>query len=140
MRRRVENLKEIEALYKEGKISKTSYWRAKKRGWCWVDYHKKALNPKNPIIEENIELLLGVAYKNAFRFCRLYLKDGFVDNTETIGADIAQEAIAYVIEVQPKGDIKRLIGIIKNKIKEYATRKRIYYIYFRVEKIEKEMP
>lgn len=37
---KITNMEEMEKLYIDGRISKTTLWRGKKRGWIKVDYHK----------------------------------------------------------------------------------------------------
>jgi len=37
---KIESMEEIERLYKEKKISRATYYRARKRGYVVVDYHK----------------------------------------------------------------------------------------------------
>ena len=122
---RITNIKEIEALYKEGKISRTTLWRAKKRGWIDFGYHTK--RKENVELEEEEKLkLYWTIYKIAGRKINIYSRDRY-DPTifKELVADITLDVFLDILEY--KTDLKSSLKKIGWKVREYLTRKGKYY-------------
>ena len=86
MRKKITNSIEIEKAFQQGHINKVTYWRAKKRGWCWIGYHTKE-KYSNAFIVEHFELFYWFALKKALRLCNSYILWEYYPNIK----DVAQE-------------------------------------------------
>ena len=51
-REKITDLKKIEELYKSGKISRSTFWRAKKRGYIVYHYHSKQMGFLEIVLEK----------------------------------------------------------------------------------------
>ena len=110
-------------LFKKGKISKTSYWRFKKRGWVIVNYHtpKNTGNCLND--KEKVELYSYIFYVT-LKYMNMYLKNDFFGNFKDIANDIANEV--YIMILERGFDFDKAKASSKNMIKQTAQRNKLY--------------
>lgn len=123
MKIKITNINEMEKLFKNSKISKTTLWRGKKRGYLYLNYHKKDIGNEKLIEEKTIALyyytykIVGI-YLN--RYMRTYL-DRY--NFKQIQGDIAGDVFIDLYERKKEEVFK----YVNNKAKEYMLRKKAYY-------------
>ena len=126
---RVSSIKEIDTLFKEGKISRTTYWRAKKRGWCEIDYHKRTI-PKNAdgSFLVDIEKLYSFITIKAKQYINAHIEPKYAPNTLSIVQDVVQEYMLYVVEKQLS--VKQAFSFYKHFIPSVCQRNKMYKKYF----------
>ena len=125
MRGKITDYEQIEALYKEGKISRTTLWRAKKRGWIALAYHSK--KKENTELKEQDKLkLYWTIYKIAGKKFNIYSRDSYDHTTfKQVVGDIAGDVFLDILEY--KTDLQTSLKKIGWKVREYLTRKGKYY-------------
>jgi hypothetical protein len=133
MRKKITDKKEIEEAFNSGLINKVTYWRAKKRGWCFVGYHTKEKNPSD-FIEEHFELFYWFAFKKALKLCNSYILKEHYNNIRDIAQELQHSVVLELLECGVKTETKEFVcAVISNKIREYAFRKREFRRYFLIE-------
>ena len=125
--KKITDEKKIEALYREGKISKTTFWRAKKRGWIAIDYHKKNKLSEYRLADfELIDLYYrfkSFAYGYAYRWGLDYVV------ARQYAPDLAGEALVHILEIRPR-DKKEAARRGFIYIKQLAHKDKRYRRYF----------
>ena len=117
----IKDIEKMEQLFKEGKISKTSLWRGKKRGWVKVDYHK----PHHPEHQDGVvtwgdlmdyyDPIRNIAAKGLKRK-ELYHRFDLID-------DITHDCLIYLYERQQRYYILKVAkSFVQNKTKLLANR------------------
>ena len=130
MRRKVTRIEEIEEAFKKGLISKVTFWRAKKRGWCWVGYHAKEKN-SNVFVKEHFELFYWFAFKKALKLCNSYILQKYYPNIRDIAMELQHTTMLELLEGGVKVETKEFVtAVISLKIREYAFRKKEFRRYF----------
>lgn len=130
MRRKVTKTEEIEEAFKKGLISKVTFWRAKKRGWCWIGYHTKE-KKSNAYIKEHFELFYWFAFKKALKLCNSYILQEYYSNIRDIAMELQHTTMLELLEGGVKVETKEFItAVISLKIREYAFRKKEFRRYF----------
>ncbi len=125
MRKKITDSDTIDALYKEGAISRTTYWRAKKRGWIKLNYHKKQTGNYLLAPEEQLKLYWTI-YKIAGKKFNIYSRERYDPATfKQIVADLTGDVFLDILE--HKTDLPASIKKIGWKVREYLTRKGKYY-------------
>jgi hypothetical protein len=133
MREKITKAEEIEEAFQAGHISKTTYWRAKKRGWCWVGYHTKE-KTSNAYIKKHFELFYWFAFKKALAICNSYILEEYYPNIRDIARELQHTTILELLERGVKIETREFItAIISLKIREYAFRKKEFRRYFLIE-------
>ncbi len=101
-REKITNIKEIEKLYKDGKISRTTYWRAKKRGYIWINFHSPQKLSDYVLSKQEQYDFYNYCAATARNFISEHQK-WFLDQQtfNTLAQDIAADLFLYVIERQP---------------------------------------
>jgi len=92
--KKITDLNQIKALYKEGKISKASYYRGIKRGWVCVDYHKPHTQPKK-LSSAELDRMYRYVFKVVAILFNIYKKDS---SAEPILQDIIDDVYLYILE------------------------------------------
>ena len=107
-------MKKIHELYEEGLISRTTLWRAKKRGWCSPYWQKKEITSNAS--QEEMMLLVSKLYedvkKKAIHLYSIYGKRedwGICD-------DMAHDAIEHIIK---KKEIAYPLNVAGTYMKHY---------------------
>jgi hypothetical protein len=93
---KIYDMKKITKLYKEGKISKASFYRAKKRGWIDYGYHQPRDNGAK-YTEMEMKEIYRYIYKVALNFYNLHKKQKYFHD-KFIVEDMAHDGFLYVVE------------------------------------------
>lgn len=130
--------KKIEKLYRAGKISRSTWWRGKKRGWIDYEYHSiQPINDKNKLSDEEIKKAYLWFGKYAWEFAS---KWGINYTALQMANDLAGDALVYCLEKNPN-NMKHFLAMGARKIRELARRDKKYRNYFYTTAItEKPLP
>jgi hypothetical protein len=123
MKRKVTDEREAKELFERGKISKTSYWRFKKRGWVMVDYHTPSNLGNKLNDDEKVELYKYIFYI-ALNYSNTYLKKEFFSNLKDIAGDITHDV--WIMLLERGFDFKKAKNSATNMIKQVAQRNKLY--------------
>ncbi len=113
--------------HEQGLISRTTLWRAQKRGWCEIDYHKKSVGTAT-YTEEEIKQLNKSAFVKALRYCKAFMIWKYIPNIDTVAMDLQQEALLHIWETKPP--YLQAFSKMEMKIREQAQRNKMYSKYF----------
>jgi len=113
--------------HEQGLISRTTMWRAKKRGWAEVGYHQKSIGTAT-YTEEEIKQLSKSAFVKAIRYCKAFIIGAYASNMQSIAMDLQQEALLHIWEVKPP--YLQAFSKMEMKIREQAQRNKMYSKYF----------
>jgi len=113
MREKITDLKRIEVLYKEGKISRSTFWRAKKRGYIILNYHSPSKLSNNELKQEDKKELYNVIRAKVINFVTLNLRVTLPYNDMTrLIDDITHDVFLFILERKPVNR-KQAIKMIK---------------------------
>ena len=135
---RIFDLQKIEELYRDGKISKSTWWRGKKRGWIDYGYHSiQPINKERKITDEEIEKAYWWLGGYAWHFASTW---GVNYTALQMADDLAGDALVYCLEKKPN-NMQHLLAMGTKRIKQLARRDSRYRKYFYTTAItEKPLP
>lgn len=111
---RITDIEEIKELYEKGIISSTTYWRARKRGWCSPYWQKKQLT--SSATEEEVYRLIENIYesvhKKAIHLYSIYGRRG----DWSVCDDMAHDALLHLIE---KKEVKYPLIVAGSYMRHY---------------------
>ena len=94
-RKRITNLAEMDKMYQDGVISRTTLWRAKKRGWCSPYWQEKEVT--SDATKEEMMLLVSKLYKS-IKKKSTYLYSIYGKREDwSVCDDMAHDAIEHII-------------------------------------------
>jgi len=113
MRERIEDLEKIEELYKSGKISRSTWWRAKKRGYIVLNYHTLSKISKYELSNEEKNELYNIVRAKVVKFVTTNLRAAlsYREMTNLI-EDVTHDVFLFIIERKP-ANIKQACKTIK---------------------------
>jgi len=127
MKEVIKDLDKITSLYREGKISRVTYWRAKKRGWIHYNYHAPTDLGGEKMIDDNYVFLYSVCRKYAGNIFNKYkLKIYNVTTEKGIINDLAGDVFVKVLERNPK-NLKEAFKKASYLARQLASRSNAYY-------------
>ena len=128
-REKITDLKKIEELYKSGKISRSTFWRAKKRGYIIFHYHSKQKLSDYELSQDEKFQLYAYCRAGAVNFVNLHLKR-FLEYKEMsdLIEDIAHDIYIEVLERMPV-NIKQAFGMVKWALKNLSQHPQWYGKY-----------
>jgi len=126
-REKITDFNKIETLYKEGKISRATYWRAQKRGWIYFNYHTPEDLGGVKFDEETTKFFYSICRQYAGEFYNLHKERILNTATEkSIIHDLAGDVFTYVISKNPV-DLKQACIIAKFQVRNFAGRGKKWY-------------
>ena len=113
MREKITDLEKIEALYKEGKISRSTFWRAKKRGYIVLNYHTPSKMSENELSNEEKNELYSIVRAKVVKFVTLNLRVTLpYDDMTRLIDDITHDIFVFILNRKP-ANIKQACKTIK---------------------------
>ena len=137
-REKITDLKKIEELYKSGKISRSTFWRARKRRYIIYHFHSKQKLSDYELSEDEKSQLYTYCRASAVNFVNLHLKR-FLDYKQMsdLIEDIAHDIYVDILERMPV-NIKQAFGMVKWALKNLSQHPQWYgkYLDFPVRRKE----
>jgi len=113
MREKITDLEKIKALYKEGKISHSTFWRAKKRGYIILNYHSPSKLSNNELSKDEKKELYNIVRAKVVEFVTANLRAALSYREMTaLIEDITHDVFLFILERKPV-NIKQACKIIK---------------------------
>jgi len=114
---KITDMNKILELYREGKISRSSYFRAKKRGWVYINYHApQTRHEEHKYSADEILHIQNYLFKIAAKFFNAY-KKRYYENDRCIILDMTNDALVWVLERKIKVDeLKRYTKYLFNHL------------------------
>jgi hypothetical protein len=125
---KIYDMDKIYTLYKEGKISKASYYRGKKRGWIYYEYHKPRDNGAK-YTQTEMEEIYRYLFKVALNFYNIHKKQKYFHD-RFIVEDMTHDAFLHII--QRKISLKNLKRKTKYLFKDLYLKRPIWAQYLDV--------
>ena len=139
-REKITDMERIEALYKERKISRSTFWRAKKRGYIVLYYHDTQKLSDYMLSKQEQADLYRYCKASAVDFVTLHLKR-ILDYKEmsSLIEDITHDIFLYIIERQPV-NLKQAFKRVNLALKNLSQKPLWYgkYLYMPIRKKEAE--
>ena len=112
-REKITDINKIEELYKNRKISRSTFWRAKKRGYIIINYHSKQKLSDYELSEDEKFQLYAYCRASAVNFVTAHMKRIMEYNEMTsLIEDIAHDIYIYILEKQPV-NLKQAFSCVK---------------------------
>ncbi len=112
-REKITDINKIEELYKSRRISRSTFWRAKKRGYIILNYRDVQKISDNKLNKEELLKLYNIIRAKVVKFVtnnlRVLLE--YCEMTMLID-DISHDLYVYILERQP-ANIKQAVSRIK---------------------------
>ena len=104
---KITDINKIDELYRAGKISRSTWWRGRKRGWIKYEYHKPHTQPRKFSSAE-----LHRMYRNTYKVVAILFNRFKKDSSaEPVLRDIVDDVFLYILE---RGyefkDLKKVLG------------------------------
>jgi len=100
-------------------VSRATAYRAVKRGYLCLDYHKREISPDSARAEEFLHMIRAIVEKT------LWEKFGWIRNK----ADARSEAILGLLELAGHpdfGNTNWMITVVQNRLRDFAKKERNY--------------
>ena len=112
-RRKITDLDEIKKLYEDGEISRSTFWRARKRGYIIMNYHSKQKLSDYELSEDEKFKIYVYCRASAVNFVTKHIKR-ILDYREmtSLIEDIAHDIYIYILEKQPV-NLKQAFSCVK---------------------------
>lgn len=105
--KKITNLKEIDKLYRAGKISRSTWWRGRKRGWIKYEYHKPHTQPRK-FSSAELDRMYRYTYKVVAVLFNRFKKDS---SAEPVLRDIVDDVFLHILERGYKfEELKKILG------------------------------
>ena len=115
-REKITDMERIKALYKEGKISRSTFWRARKRGYIILNYHSTQKLSDYVLSKQEMYILQVIIYKKVMIFINKHQRKFYDHSTfNELKEDIARDVFLWIIEKQPH-NLKEAVYSIKYAI------------------------
>ena len=116
---KVTDIKEMEELYKDGKISRTSLWRGKKRGWIKPTWQQKKITSEATLDE--VWKVVAPLQKDFLKIAITIYKQNGLSNDYAVCDDMAHDAMIHVVE---KREIEYPLQLAKTYMTHYFKKGR----------------
>ena len=112
-REKITDMNKIAELFLEGKISRSTFWRARKRGYIILNYHSVQKISDNKLSKKDLLELYNIIRAKVVKFVtnnlRVLLE--YCEMSMLID-DISHDIYVYILERQPT-NIKQAVSMIK---------------------------
>ena len=137
-REKITDLEKIKKLYKSGKISHTTFWRAKKRGYIILNYHSIQKLSNYELNKDEKFKLYTYCRASAVDFVTKHIKKtlDYKEMTDLID-DITHDIYLYILERNPI-NLKQAFKRVKYALLNLRQTPRWYgkYLSFPIRKTE----